>query len=146
MKRIFLSIISIIICFTTYAQSNSSAILGDWYNQEKDAIINIYEEEGKYFGKITWMLNPLDENGKAKTDPLNTDETLRSRSRMGMVIMYNFIYEDGNVWDDGNIYDPKSGNEYSGTMTLTSENSLDLRGYVGIPIFGRTSTWSRKVD
>ena len=52
MKRIFLSIISIIICFTTYAQSNSSAILGDWYNQEKDAIINIYEEEGKYFGKM----------------------------------------------------------------------------------------------
>ena len=74
MKRIYLSIISIFICFTTYAQSNSSAILGDWYNQEKDAIINIYEEEGKYFGKITWMLNPLDENGKAKTDPLNPDE------------------------------------------------------------------------
>ena len=92
------------------------------------------------------MLNPLDENGKAKTDPLNPDEKLRSRSRMGMVIMYNFIYDDGNVWDDGNIYDPKSGNEYSGTMTLTSENSLDLRGYVGIPIFGRTSTWSRKLD
>lgn len=146
MKRISLSIISIFICFTTYAQSNSSAILGDWYNQEKDAIINIYEEEGKYFGKITWMLNPHDENGKAKTDPLNPDEKLRSRSRMGMVIMYDFIYDDGNVWEDGNIYDPKSGNEYSGTMTLTSENSLDLRGYVGIPIFGRTSTWSRKLD
>ena len=65
---------------------------------------------------------------------------------MGMIIMYNFKYDDENKWDDGNIYDPKSGNEYSGTMTLTSKNNLNLRGYVGIPLFGRTSNWSRKLD
>ena len=104
------------------------------------------DSNGKYHGKITWMLNPLDENGNPKTDPLNPDESLQSRSRMGMVIMYSFEYDSDNKWDNGNIYDPKSGNEYSGTMTLTSKNRLDLRGYVGIPIFGRTSNWSRKLD
>ena len=31
-------------------------------------------------------------------------------------------------------------------MTLNSKNHLDLRGYVGIPLFGRTSNWSRKLD
>ena len=63
-----------------------------------------------------------------------------------MIIMYNFEYNSDNEWDNGNIYDPKSGNEYSGTMTLTSKNHLNLRGYVGIPLFGRTSNWSRKLD
>ena len=92
------------------------------------------------------MLNPLDENGKPKTDPLNPDESLQSRSRMGMIIMYNFEYDGDNEWNDGNIYDPKSGNEYSGALTLSSKNHLDLRGYVGIPLFGRTSNWSRKLD
>ena len=146
MKKITLLLLSLFISISSFAQSGKDAILGDWYNQEKDAIIKIYKEDGKYHGKITWMLNPLDENGNPKTDPLNPDESLQSRSRMGMVIMYNFEYDGDNEWDDGNIYDPKSGNEYSGTMTLTSENRLDLRGYVGIPLFGRTSNWSRKLD
>jgi uncharacterized protein (DUF2147 family) len=106
----------------------------------------IFEKNGTYQGKITWMLHPLDENGQAKTDPLNPDETLRSRARLGMVMMYDFEYEGDSEWDEGEIYDPKSGSTYSGTMTLTSANQLDLRGYVGIPLFGRTSTWSRKTD
>ena len=146
MKKIFSISISLLFSLNLLAQSESDVILGNWYNQEKDAVIKIYKEDGKYHGKIIWMLNPLDENGNPKTDPLNPDESLQSRSRMGMIIMYNFEYDSENEWDDGNIYDPKSGNEYSGTMTLTSKNNLNLRGYVGIPLFGRTSNWSRKLD
>ena len=92
------------------------------------------------------MLNPNDENGNPKVDNLNPDESLQSRPRMGMVMMYDFSHDEDNVWNDGEIYDPKSGNTYSGTITLTSENNLDLRGYVGLPIFGRTSNWTRKTD
>ena len=92
------------------------------------------------------MKYPNDENGNPKTDPLNDDETLRSRSRMGMIIMYDFIYDDDDQWEDGEIYDPKSGNTYSGIITMTSKNRLDLRGYVGISWFGRTSHWTRKIN
>lgn len=142
---ILTSVILIAFCFSSIAQSD--AIIGEWYNQEKDAVINITKSENNTFqGQIVWMLNPNDENGNPKTDPLNPEEELRSRSRMGMTIMYNFQFDGENVWDEGEIYDPKSGNTYSGTMTLTSENKLDLRGYVGLPIFGRTSNWSRKLD
>lgn len=142
---ILTSVILIAFGFSSIAQSD--AIIGEWYNQEKDAVINITKSENNTFqGQIVWMLNPNDENGNPKTDPLNPEEELRSRSRMGMTIMYNFEFDGENVWDEGEIYDPKSGNTYSGTMTLTSENKLDLRGYVGLPIFGRTSNWSRKLD
>ena len=157
MKKISLLILGLfLVTITSFAQSDRDAILGDWYNEEKDAVIKIYKENGLYHGKITWMLNPLDENGKPKTDPLNPDESLKSRPRLGMVIMYDFKYERNSEysslgyvvakWADGNIYDPKSGKEYSGSMTLASKNRLDLRGYVGVPIFGRTSKWSRKLD
>jgi len=130
---------------TTFAQSD--AILGNWYNQEKDAVIKIIKTEKNTFqGQIVWMLNPNDENGNPKIDNLNPDESLQSRPRMGMVMMYDFSHDEDNVWNDGEIYDPKSGNTYSGTITLTSENNLDLRGYVGLPIFGRTSNWTRKTD
>ena len=91
------------------------------------------------------MKSPEDENGHPKTDPLNPDETLRSRARMGMEIMFNFEWEKDNQWGHGKIYDPKSGNTYRGIITMDSGNRLDLRGYVGISWFGRTSYWTRKI-
>ena len=90
------------------------------------------------------MKNPNDENGNPKTDQLNPDESLKNRSRLGMKIMYNFVYDGDDEWDNGRIYDPKSGKTYRGTITMTSKNRLDLRGYVGISWFGRTSYWTRK--
>jgi len=145
MKTITLFTGLLLLSLASFAQSD--AILGDWYNQEKDAVIKITSADDNTFqGQIVWMLNPNDENGNPKVDNLNPDESLQSRPRMGMVMMYGFTYDSGNVWDDGEIYDPKSGNTYSGTITLSSENSLDLRGYVGIPLFGRTSNWTRKLD
>jgi len=138
MKTITLFTGLLLLSLASFAQSD--AILGDWYNQEKDAVIKITSADDNTFqDQIVWMLNPNDENGNPKVDNLNPDESLQSRPRMGMVMMYGFTYDSGNVWDDGEIYDPKSGNTYSGTITLSSENSLDLRGYVGIPLFGRTS-------
>ena len=144
MKSISL-LFGLLISLSTFAQSD--AIIGDWFNQEKDAVIKITKTEKNTFeGQIVWMLNPNDENGNPKVDNLNPDESLQSRARMGMVMMYDFAFDQDNVWDDGEIYDPKSGNTYSGTITLSSENSLDLRGYVGLPIFGRTSKWTRKTE
>jgi len=144
MKSISL-LFGLLISLSTFAQSD--AIIGDWFNQEKDAVIKITKTEKNTFeGQIVWMLNPNDENGNPKVDNLNPDESLQSRARMGMVMMYDFAFDKDNVWDNGEIYDPKSGNTYSGTITLSSENSLDLRGYVGLPIFGRTSKWARKTE
>ena len=53
---------------------------------------------------------------------------------------------EGNVWDNGELYDPKKGKTYSGKITLTDKNTLDLRGYIGFSFIGRSSTWTRKTD
>ena len=96
-------------------------------------------------GKITWMQFPNDDNGNPKTDPLNPDENLKSRARMGMVMMSGFAYDADSVWDDGELYDPKKGKTYSGMMTLKDKNTIDLRGYIGFSFIGRSSSWTRKL-
>ena len=143
----FLCLLSfVLLSYSTYAQNNKS-VLGDWYNAEKDAVINIFEAEDQTLsGKIIWMLNPNDENGDPKTDPLNPNQDLRKRSRLGMVMMHGFTYVDNNVWDNGELYDPKKGKTYTGMITLKDANTLDLRGYIGLSFIGRSSTWTRKLD
>ena len=143
-KKNTLLLLSIFIASFSYSQSYN--IEGDWYTENNDAIIKIYKDGNTLSGKITWMKTPNDENGNPKTDPENPDEKLKSRKRLGMIMMYNFSYDEEEQWDDGEIYDPESGNTYSGIITMTSKNKLDLRGYVGISWFGRTSQWTRKTN
>lgn len=147
MKQINLTVLALFIGLFSFAQqTDSDAIVGNWYNQEKDGVVEIYKIGDSYSGKIIWMENPNDENGNPKVDNLNPEKKLQSRERMGMEIMYNFKLDEDKTWSDGQIYDPKSGKTYSGTITLKDKNTLDLRGYVGFPIFGRTAVWTRKLD
>jgi uncharacterized protein (DUF2147 family) len=46
----------------------------------------------------------------------------------------------------GAIYDPVSGNTYACQLRLDGPHRLELRGYVGIPLLGRTTTWLRVGD
>lgn len=120
-------------------------ITGLWYNQEKDAKIRIYASNGKYFGKIEWLKTPNDpETGKPKVDKNNPKPEKRSRPVMGLVILANLVYDaDDQEWSDGQVYDPKSGNTYSLTCELKDKNTMELRGYIGLSLFGRTDTWTR---
>jgi uncharacterized protein (DUF2147 family) len=145
MKKITTTLVLTILTLFAFAQTNAD-VVGEWYNAEKDAVITIFEEDNSLSGKITWMLHPNDEDGNPKTDPLNPDESLKSRPRMGMIMMNSFSHIEGNVWDNGKLYDPKKGKTYSGMITLKDANSLDLRGYIGFSFLGRSSTWTRKLD
>jgi hypothetical protein len=133
----------------TMAQNaQSDEVRGTYWNAEKTSHIRIYRaKNGKYYGKIEYLKEPNDENGNPKTDPENPDKELRSRSRLGMVIMNSFSWsESESRWQDGTIYDPVSGNTYDGYMYFKGENRtvLYLRGYMlGMTWLGRTSEWTR---
>ena len=145
MRNIILTLLCAAASVFAFAQTNAD-VVGEWYNAEKDAVITLFEDGNTISGKITWMKFPNDENGNPKTDPLNPDEELRARPRMGMVMMSGFAHIEGKVWDNGKLYDPKKGKTYSGMVTLTDKNTLDLRGYIGFSFIGRSSTWTRKLD
>ncbi len=121
------------------AQANPDGILGIWFNEEKDAKIKVYKENGKYFGKIVWHrtgddVSPYDEN--------NPEPELRKRKKVGLVILKDFEYDDGQ-WEDGTIYDPKSGKTYSCIIKLQKDGGLHVRGYIGISLIGRTTHWTK---
>lgn len=125
----------------------SDAVLGIWLTQDKDSKVEIYKKNNKYHGKIVWLKEP-NKNGKPKVDDKNPDESKHNRPIMGLVIMVNFEYDEDFVWEDGEIYDPKNGKTYSCKMTLSKDkNTLDVRGYIGISLIGRTAIWTRsKLD
>jgi uncharacterized protein (DUF2147 family) len=119
-------------------------VLGTWLTAKGDSKIQIYKTNNKYYGKIVWLKNPNDENGKPKVDKENPDENLRSRKLFGLEIMKDFVYDGNYTWVDGDIYDPKSGNTYSCKMNLSQDyKTLEVRGYIGISLFGRTEIWKR---
>jgi len=116
-----------------------------WKTGEGTAMVRIYKNGDKYQGKVVWLKEPIDpETGKPKVDKNHPDEASRKRAVLGLINIWGFLYKDNNTWDDGNIYDPKNGNTYSCTIKLTSPNSLEVRGYIGVSLIGRTDNWTRQ--
>jgi uncharacterized protein (DUF2147 family) len=141
MKHLTVILLLTAISFAGLAQ-NKDAIVGKWINSSGEAHVDITKRGEKYFGKIVWLKEPKDEKGTTKTDVKNPDERLRSKPILGLEILKNFIFEDGK-WTDGKIYDPKSGKTYSCNMTMKGNDILNMRGYVGISLIGRSETWKR---
>lgn len=130
--------------FTSISSSAQSAndIVGTWFNAEKDGKIQIYKQGDSFFGKLSWLKTPTRE-GKARTDENNQNASQRNRPLLGLVLLRDFKHDGSHVWSGGKIYDPKNGKTYSCKMTLTDRNKLDVRGYIGTPLLGRTTTWTR---
>jgi uncharacterized protein (DUF2147 family) len=128
----------------TFSQdSDRERILGTWLTAGGESKVEIYRCDSVTFcGKIIWLRDPLKE-GKPVTDDKNPEDSLKSRPVLGLQILRGFTYAGDRLWSGGKIYDPKSGNDYSAKMTLVDEQNLDLRGYVVIPLFGRTEKWAR---
>lgn len=151
LKRLFyLSFTGFVLLVLTtafYLQTdNPDAIVGVWKTGEGNAMVRIYKNGDKYQGKIVWLKEPNDpETGKPKVDKNHPEEAVRNRPILGLVNVWGFTYKGKNVWDEGSIYDPKNGNTYSCTIKMPNPNTLEVRGYIGVSLIGRTDTWTRQV-
>lgn len=142
MKKVFvlLSILlgSFIATPKLYAQDQIEKI---WYNQEKTAKIQIFKaKDGKFYGKIIWLKEPL-RDGKPKLDIENPKEAKRSQPILGLLVLKGFDKDGAKGYEGGTIYDPKNGKTYSCKMTFNG-STIDVRGYMGISLIGRTATWT----
>ena len=141
-KAILIFIVLLMVGFGINVQAQSAdAIVGKWYNTEQDAQVEIFKEGGKYSGKIVWLQDPT-ENGKPKTDKNNTDQSKRTRPIMGMKLLSNFEHT-GDTWENGTIYDPKNGKTYSCIIKKKNDKTLEVRGFVGFSMIGRTVEWTK---
>ena len=142
MKSTLLILSIFLLAFITSTPADK--ITGNWQTAGDDwAHVQIYKSGNKYYGKIIKLKHPLNENGKPKVDQNNPDAGKRNNPVIGLQIMSNFSYDGKEEWKNGTIYDPESGDTYKCVMWLDNENTLNVRGYMGISLIGRTEKWKR---
>ena len=119
-------------------------MIGVWEPSHGKAKVKIDKIGDKFYGRIVWLKtakNP--ETGEPRVDKNNPDESLRNTPLRGYRILKDFVYAGEDEWSEGTIYDPENGNTYSCSIKMTDENTLDIRGYIGVSALGRTDIWKR---
>ena len=142
-RRIPRILLALLLAATVSAAPDVTDIEGRWLSGDGDGWIDIRIEDETLNGYIAG--SPNDVPGKpSRLDVENPDVALRTRELDGLKFLQGFRYvEKKNRWTDGTIYDPNSGKTYKGTITLVDLNTLKLRGYIGVSLFGRNDVWTR---
>lgn len=147
MKKQILLLAAILFSGLTFFASaqavQSDDIVGLWETGSGKARVNITKSGNYYYGRIVWLKEPLNEEGKPKVDKNNPDESKRSTPLLGYRMLSSFEYKGDNLWEDGTIYDPESGSTYNCKITMDDKNTMNIRGFIGIAAFGRTDVWKR---
>jgi uncharacterized protein (DUF2147 family) len=134
-------ILGFVLTYSKVFAQGENVIVGVWHTTDKDAKVEIFKQGNQFYGKIVWLEEPT-ENGNAKVDKSNNDKSKRGRPILGMRLLYDFEYQDG-VWENGTIYDPTNGKTCSAILTKKNENTLEVRGFVGFSLIGRTVEWTK---
>ena len=121
-------------------------VFGFWLVETQRSIIEIVPCGDSACGKIVWLIEPLDEAGQPRTDHLNGDAKLTGRPLCGLEMINGFSRDDPGVWTSGSIYSPNEGKTYSASMKLRDGGTLKLRGYLLVPLFGKSQIWTREAD
>lgn len=143
----------IIICFslfflpTVYAMKEpaKNSPIGFWKtiddtNGQSKSIVQIWEMNNVLYGKVIKLFS---EPNKLCTA---CDGVRHNQPIIGMTMMDNFKHskENANEWNGGNILDPKNGKTYHSLVRVAANGQkLNVRGYIGMPLFGRSQTWVR---
>ncbi|MGI9200847.1 MAG: DUF2147 domain-containing protein [Woeseiaceae bacterium] len=131
----------VMICLSGIVSADTSAVEGRWLTQEGDGWIRIALVGDSLQGAIAGA--PPGSPSEREFDDRNPNPTLRNRPLDGLVIMTGFEFAGDGHWKNGTVYDPNSGKTYKCSITLIDDNTLKLRGYIGISLFGRSETWTR---
>lgn len=134
-KKSFIIILLTIFSFLSNAQTKANSIVGKYMVPSKDGAIQISENNGKYTGKI--ILN----KDASKLDMNNPDAEKQQRKVLGLNILNDFTFDGDDTWENGTIYDPKNGKTYSSKITQNENGDLNIRGFIGFSIIGRTETF-----
>ena len=115
--------------------------IDDKTKQER-SIITITEENGEFKGMVEKI---FDQPGD---DPAHLCKECKNERKdkpiVGMTILWG-LKKDGDAWTGGEILDPKNGKIYRCKMTLSADGkTLNVRGFIGISLIGRTQTWYRE--
>lgn len=135
---------SLVLLFVLFFQIvQSQSVLGKWKTIDDEtgkekAVVEIYEVDGKIYGRIVEILE-VEHRFKKCTLCQGTD---KDKPIMGLIFIKG-LTKDVDEYSGGKILDPKNGKLYKCYITLEGDDKLKVRGYIGISLFGRTQYWKR---
>lgn len=138
MKKIIL-LVAYFLINTSFSQS----VLGKWKTIDDEtgqqkSIVEIYETNGKIYGKIIEIFDEK-HKGELCKECSGAD---KNKPILGMVVLRG-LTKDDDEYSDGKIIDPKNGKIYKCTISLESKDKLKVRGYIGFSLIGRSQYWVR---
>ena len=129
------------------AAAEETSPVGNWKTIDDKtgkvkSIVQIFEANGELKGKVEKLFSPPAKSENPICDKCEGE--LKDKPVLGMVIMWG-LKKDGNEYTDGHILDPAEGKIYKCKIKLAEDGKqLELRGFVGISLLGRTQTWIRE--
>lgn len=132
---------SLLSCATAFAAGPA----GVWYTPDNRAQVRIAPcGRNALCGDIVWLKEPNDpQSGKPKTDFNNSDAARRGRPLIGLSIFAGLARAASSAVWRGQIYNPDDGHTYSGSLTMTGANVLELKGCVLGGIICKAQNWTR---
>ena len=144
-KRLALSILAllVLVCFAGIA-SAQAPILGKWKTiddetNEPKSIVEIFEKNGKYYGKITQLFIKAGDNPNPLCDKCDDEDPRKDQPIQGMEIIQD-MKPDGDKFTKGTILDPKKGSTYKCKLWV-EDGKLQVQG--SFLFISRTQTWHR---
>ena len=142
--KLFSVLFFLMLIFSFTLEDEGDRLVGVWEPSNGKARVKIEKIGNKYYGKIVWLREPIDPvTQKPKVDKNNPDASMQNVPLKGYRLLKDFIYLGKNEWTEGTIYDPENGSTYSCLITMKYNNTLDIRGYIGLKALGRTDVWKR---
>jgi uncharacterized protein (DUF2147 family) len=106
------------------------------------ALVRIAESNGEFKGTIEKLFRPADQDQNPKCT--KCEDARKDQPIIGMTILTGMRKED-DEYTGGRILDPNNGKVYKSKMSLADDGKkLKLRGYIGVPMLGRTQVWLRE--
>jgi uncharacterized protein (DUF2147 family) len=139
MTKTFFFILSLLLTMFSVSSQN---VFGKWKTIDDEtgdekSIVEIYERNGKIYGKIIEILNPSRKNAVCN----DCEGDKKDKPILGMLIIED-LTKDDDIYDGGNILNPSNGKVYKCTLKLEENpNTLQVRGYVAF--FYKTQYWQR---
>ena len=117
--------------------------MGTWFDDTGDGAIKIEACGDNLCGKIVWLKDPLNDKGQPLHDAHNPEARLRTRTICGLPLLGDLARQEDGSYDSGWVYDPKEGKSYSFSLKLVASDRLQVTGYLGMKLLGRSMIWSR---
>jgi len=147
MRAYLLAGAAMLACAMTGAWADESSPVGLWKNIDDlsgkpRALIRITESNGTLQGRIEKLFREPNEDANPKCDKCS--DYRKDQPVVGMVILTG-LKKDGDEYNGGDILDPNNGKVYRSKLHLVDGGrKLNVRGYIGLPMLGRTQTWLRQ--